>query len=262
MIRLKNSRQIAAIRESCALLAQVMDTLQAVVEPGITTADIDALARREIKALGGRPSFLGYSGFPGSICTSVNDEVIHGIPGPRRLNPGDMVGIDCGIEYEGYYSDSAVTVPVGPIPEAHRILLEVTQLALEAGIRAAKVGARVNDISRAVYEVIRRHGYGIVRPFCGHGVGFAIHEDPQVPNYVGRGPNPRLKAGMVLAIEPMVNLGGDEVEVLDDDWTVVTADGSVSAHFEHTVAILHDRTEVMTRRPSEKTIAVAGSVRG
>lgn len=217
----------------------------------MTTGDIDRYAQREIKAMGGRPAFLGYQGFPGAICTSVNEEVIHGIPGDRILREGDLLSVDCGIEYNGYYSDSAISIPIGSISREIRDLMDVTKFSLERGIEAATVGHRVNDISRAIYAVLSEHGYGVVRPYCGHGVGLAIHEDPQIPNYVGRGPNPRLKSGMVLAIEPMVNLGGDEVDVLDDEWTVVTADGRVSAHFEHTVAIFPDHTEVLTRRSNE-----------
>ena len=251
MIRIKTAKQIAGIRESGGMLADVLAKLEAFVEPGCTTADLDRLAHREIQALGGKPSFFGYQGFPGAICTSVNAEVIHGIPGPRVLEEGDLVGIDCGIVYNGYYSDSAISVPVGFVSSEIRQLIEVTRLSLERGIEEAVVGNRVNDISRAIYAVLKEHEYGVVRPYCGHGVGLAIHEDPQIPNYVGRGPNPRLKPGMVIAIEPMVNLGMDEVALLDDDWTVVTEDGRVSAHFEHTVAIFSDHSEVLTRRSNE-----------
>lgn len=251
MIRIKTARQLAGIRESCRLLGSVLETLENSVTTGITTAGLDAIARQEIKALGGKPSFLGYQGFPGALCTSVNEEVIHGIPGDRVLQRGDVISIDCGVVYDGYYSDSAVTVPVGTVSPEVEKLLQITQEALERGIQAACRGNRVNDVSRAIYQVISEHGYGVVRPYCGHGVGLAIHEDPQIPNYVGRGPNPRLKSGMVIAVEPMVNLGGDDIEVLDDEWTVVTADNTVSAHFEHTLAILGDHTEVLTRRRSE-----------
>lgn len=251
MIRLKTPRQIAGIRESCRLLVQVLETLEQAIAPGKTTLDIDTLARREIRALGGRPAFLGYKGFPGAICISTNEEVIHGIPGPRIIAPGDIVSIDCGIEYNGYYSDSAITVPVGEISRSAQQLLQVTRKSLEAGIQAVQKGKRINDISRAIHGVIREHRYGVVREFCGHGVGLGIHEDPQIPNYVSSGPNPRLKPGMVLAIEPMVNLGGDGITVLDDDWTVVTADRSLSAHFEHTVVVHHDHVEVLTRRSRE-----------
>jgi methionyl aminopeptidase len=257
MIRIKTARQLVGIRESCRLLSTVLETLERSVAPGVSTAELDAIARREIAALGGKPAFLGYQGFPGALCTSVNEEVIHGIPGDRRLAIGDIVTIDCGVVYEGYYSDSAVTVPVGVISPAVARLLTVTGEALEEGIKAARRGNRVNDISRAIYKVIHDNGYGVVRPYCGHGVGLAIHEDPQIPNYVGRGPNPRLKSGMVIAVEPMVNMGKDDVVVLEDDWTVVTRDRSTSAHFEHTLAILNDRTEVLTRRRSESLHSTA-----
>lgn len=256
MIRIKTAKQIAGIRESCHLLADVLDILESSIEPGVTTADLDRIARDEISRRGGRPAFLGYQGFPGALCTSVNEAVIHGIPGDRTLADGDVISIDCGIEYNGFFSDSAITVPVGtPTPEVQQ-LLSVTRASLEEGIAAAVAGNRINDVSRAVYRVISEHDYGVVRPYCGHGVGLELHEDPQIPNYVGRGPNPRFKPGMVVAIEPMVNLGGDDVDVLDDEWTVVTADRSVSAHFEHTVAIFRDHTEVLTRRRSEAVHSV------
>lgn len=216
------------------------------VEPGISTARLDAQARSRIAELGGRPSFLGYMDFPAALCTSIDAEVIHGIPSEQPLKEGQIVGIDCGIELDGYYSDSAVTVPVGRVSNEVDRLLKITKESLQLGIEQARVGNRISDISRAIFRHNKQEGYGIVRPYCGHGVGLAIHEDPQVPNYVGNGPNPRLKPGMVIAIEPMINLGGDEVKVLDDDWTVVTRDGSLSAHFEHTVAILDDNTEVLT----------------
>ncbi len=246
MIRLKNEKQLRGIRESCALLSETLQKLRPLVEPGVTTGDLDLWAREEIEGLGGRPAFLGYHGFPGALCTSVNEAVIHGIPSDRRLQEGDILSVDCGIEYNGFYSDSAVTIPVGNISQEIAKLMEVTREALDLGIQAAVVGNRVGDISRAIYDHVSQYGYGVVRPYCGHGVGLSLHEDPEVPNYVGRGPNPRLKPGMVIAIEPMINLGGDDVEVLEDDWTVVTADRSVSAHYEHTVAILADRTEILT----------------
>ena len=246
MIRLKNEKQLRKIRESCKLLGETLQKLRPLVEPGVTTGELDLWARQEIESLGGRPAFLGYHGFPGALCTSVNEEVIHGIPSDRELLNGDILSVDCGIEYEGFYSDSAVTIPVGTISDEIARLMEVTEEALDLGIQAAVVGNRVGDISRAIYDHVSQDGYGVVRPYCGHGVGLSLHEDPEVPNYLGRGPNPRLKPGMVIAIEPMINLGGDDVEVLDDDWTVVTADRSVSAHFEHTVAILSDRTEILT----------------
>ncbi len=246
MIRLKTEKQIAGIRESGKLLVEVLKTLIPEVGPGVSTLSLDSVARKQIQKGGGRPSFLGYHGFPAALCTSVDSAVIHGIPDGTSLSEGQVVGIDCGIELGGFYSDAAVTVPVGSASPKVERLLRVTKESLYRGVEAARVGNRVNDISRAIEEHVSAEGFGIVRPYCGHGVGLAIHEDPQVPNYVGHGPNPRLKPGMVLAIEPMVNLGDDEVDVLDDDWTVVTADGSVSAHYEFTVVVLSDGPEILT----------------
>lgn len=260
MIRLKNEKQLRGIRESCALLSQTLEKLHPLVKPDVTTGELDLWAREEIERLGGRPAFLGYHGFPGALCTSVNEAVIHGIPSDRPLREGDILSVDCGIEYNGFYSDSAVTIPVGNVSEEVARLMQVTREALDLGIQAAVVGNRVGDISRAIYDHVSQFGYGVVRPYCGHGVGLSLHEDPEVPNYVGRGPNPRLKPGMVIAIEPMINLGEDDVDVLDDDWTVVTADRSFSAHYEHTVAILADRTEILTA-PGVPTITGAPTSR-
>lgn len=250
MIQLKTEKQLEGIRRSCRLLMATFDHFEPMMRPGVTTQEVNDAVHAFILGHGGRPSFLGYMGFPASICASVNEQVIHGFPDRRKLVEGDVVGIDIGIELEGYYSDSAVTYAIGTVDPRIGELMKVTRESLFKGIEQARVGNRIKDISAAVYNHTKRLGYGVVRPYCGHGVGLDIHEDPQVPNYVGRGPNPRLKHGMVLAIEPMINLGGDDVYVLEDDWTVVTADNSVSAHFEHTVAILHDRTEILTLRDS------------
>lgn len=246
-IRLKNERQIAGIRTSCALLVETLDMLKPLIVPGAIPTEVDKSAREFIESHGGRPAFLGYHGFPGSICFSVNNAVIHGIPSDEPVRSGDVVSIDCGIELDGYFSDSAITVVAGETTEEVRELMRTAARSLELGIEAAVAGNRIKDISRAIYDYNHSRGYGVVRPYCGHGVGFSIHEDPQVPNYAGRGPNPRLKPGMVLAIEPMINLGGDDVAVLDDDWTVVTMDDSISVHYEHTIAIHADYTEVLTR---------------
>ncbi len=248
MIRLKTPQQIAAIREASQILVTVLGELEQMVQPGVSTLDLDQYALKRITALGARPAFLGYMDFPASLCTSVDSAVIHGIPNKQKLRSGQLVSIDCGVEYRGYYSDSAFSAPVGEVSQQITKLLQVTHEALALAVEQARAGNRINDISRAVYRHTHDQGYGVVRPYCGHGVGLEIHEDPQVPNYVGRGPNPRLKPGMVLAIEPMINLGGDDVRVLQDEWTVVTSDGSVSAHFEHTVAILEEKTEILTAR--------------
>ena len=247
--QLKSPKQIEQIRQSGQILARTLNALEKMIEPGITPLDIDAECRRLLEREGVKPAFLGYMGYPAAICTSVNEEVIHGIPDDRKLREGDVVSLDWGVDLDGFISDAAVTVPVGSVKREIATLLEVTKQALELGIQAARPGGRVHDISRAVFDHVHKFGYGVVRPYCGHGVGFSLHEDPQVPNYVSPGPNPRLKPGMVIAIEPMINLGGDDVDLLDDDWTVVTSDGSISAHFEHTIAIREDRVDVLTRLP-------------
>jgi methionyl aminopeptidase len=246
MIRLKNEKEIAGIRASGAVLAETLKETLAAVQEGVTTREIDAFARSRIEKRGARPAFLGYMNYPASICISLNNEVIHGIPGPRRLRQGDLVSLDVGVDLNGYFSDSALSLSVGPATPDRQRLMTVTRECLERAVARALPGNRVSDISRAVYEHATANGCGVVREYCGHGTGFAMHEDPQVPNYVGSGPNPRLKEGMVLAIEPMVNAGTGDIELLDDGWTVVTADGRDSAHFEHTVVVLRDRVEILT----------------
>lgn len=248
MIRLKNPDQIAGIRESCHLLAQLFEELPAQVQEGRSTLDLDRWAEDWVRKHGGKPAFKGYMGFPGTLCISINQEVIHGIPkADRKIQAGDLVSLDSGIEYKGFFSDMAKTFPVGTVTPEESKLLEVTQAALVAALAAVRPGGRVRDVAVAVTEVVKPHRFGIVHQYCGHGVGFSQHEDPQVPNAVSSGPNPRLVPGMVLAIEPMINLGKAEVRVLSDQWTVVTVDGRKAAHFEHTLAILEDRTEILTR---------------
>ncbi len=246
MIRLKNEKELAGIRASARILSETLRKLADMVQEGITTRELDAFARSAVEKRGARPWFLGYMNYPASLCVSVNNEVIHGIPGNRKLRRGDIVSIDLGVEANGYFSDQAVTLPVGPITAARSKLVRVTRECLTAAIRQAVPGNRVNDISRAVYDHATENGFGVVRDYCGHGTGFASHEDPQVPNYVGAGPNPRLKEGLVLAIEPMINAGTGDIELLSDGWTVVTADGSDSAHFEHTIAVTRDGMEILT----------------
>jgi methionyl aminopeptidase len=237
MITIRSSDELARLEQASRVVLETLDVLERAVKPGVTTEELDEIAAREIKSRGARPAFLGYRGFPKTICTSVNDEVVHGIPAKRSLKEGDIVGIDCGAVVEGYYGDAARTLPVGRIDSARKRLLEATRAALEAGIAAARPGARVSDIGAAVEAIGVAHGYGVVREFVGHGVGTALHEEPQVPNYGPAGRGSTLQAGMVLAIEPMFNLGGGEVTVDRDGWTVRTRDRSASAHFEYTVAI-------------------------
>jgi methionyl aminopeptidase len=246
MIRLKNAEEIARIREASAILGETLAGLSRLVQEGISTAELDDFAREHIRSRGGEPAFLGYNGFPASLCVSVNEQVIHGIPGKRKLRAGDLVGLDIGVSLNGYVSDTAVTVPVGRVSAPRARLLEVGRECLRRGIAAAVAGNRISQVSAAIYEHARANSFEVVRQFCGHGVGFALHEEPQVPNYVSNGPNPRLKPGMVLALEPMINAGTWEVEILEDEWTVVTTDRSDSVHFEHTLAIHRDRTEVLT----------------
>lgn len=246
MIRIKNEAQIAGIKASCALLSELFSVLRPLIQPGASPLDLDRIAREFIVKHGGKPAFLGYEGYPASLCISVNNEVIHGIPGKRLFKEGDIVGIDSGIELDGYFSDAAVTWRAGTIsPEADK-LLAVTRECLDRAIGAVVPGARIHEIARAVFSHATANGFGVVRQYCGHGVGLEIHEDPQIPNYVSPGPNPRLMAGMTIAIEPMINAGRGDVRVLDDDWTVVTLDGSLSAHFEHTVLVTDSGHEVLT----------------
>jgi len=224
--------------------------LRPLIKVGVTTGELDDFAYEFIRRHGGTPAFLHYGDednpFPATLCVSINEEVIHGIPGKRRIREGDIVSIDSGIELDGLYSDAAFSVAVPPVAPDTERLMAVTKECLERAVAAVRPGGRIHDISRAVFSHARANGFGVVRQFCGHGVGFSQHEDPQVPNYVGSGPNPRLVPGMVLAIEPMINLGGDGVAELDDGWTIVTRDGSRSAHFEHTVAVTSTGVEVMT----------------
>jgi methionyl aminopeptidase len=227
----------------------MFDEMIPLVKPGVETIEIDRWVRAWIEKAGGKPAFYGYgprdNPFPGAICISVNEEVIHGIPAKRRVASGDLVSLDCGIDLGGYISDRSVTVEVGNVSEEARTLNRVTRECLYRGIEAAKAGSRLLQISRAIHGHALSHGYGVVSQFCGHGVGLDVHEDPQVPN-CPHGPNPRMKGGMVIAIEPMINMGTGDIEILNDGWTVVTADGRLSSHWEHTIAIFPDHTEILT----------------
>lgn len=247
MIRLKNEDEINGIRKSCKLLAEMFKFVIPQVKAGMSTKDVDDLCVKFIKAHGGTPAWYKED-FPGAACISINNEVIHGIPSKKRIiQDGDIVSIDAGIDLDGYISDSTHSVLVGNVSSEVRKLDEVTLECLRAGIAACKVGNRIKDISRAVEEIALKHGYGIVSDYCGHGVGLDVHEDPNVPNVTGwSGGNPRIQAGMVLAIEPMINLGTGDVILAKDGWTVLTADGKPSAHEEHTVAVFEDHTEVLS----------------
>jgi methionyl aminopeptidase len=246
VIKLKSAREIELMRQSGKVAAMVMQELAKSIAPGITTAELDKKAEKLIREAGAEPAFLGYRGFPGSICTSINNEVVHGIPGLRRLKEGDIISIDLGVRLKGYYSDTAATFAVGQVSALARRLIDVTRQSLEEAIAAMRVGAHLGDISHAVQSYVEANRFSVVYSYAGHGIGTEMHEEPQVPNVGPPGRGPRLQAGMVLAIEPMVNAGAADVEVLDDGWTVVTRDGSLSAHFEHSVALTEEGPLVLT----------------
>jgi methionyl aminopeptidase len=246
-IAIRSRDEIARIREACRVVHDILRELAAAAVPGTTTADLDRLAEARTRDRGAEPAFLGYHGYPASVCISVNDEVVHGIPSPRRvLQEGDIVGLDFGVVLGGWYGDSAITVPVGRVAPLAERLLEVTAGALAAAVDAARPDRRVGDVGAAVQAHVEPRGFSVVRDFVGHGIGRRLHEPPQVPNFGVPGTGARLRPGMVLALEPMVNAGRFEVETLDDGWTAVTQDGSLSAHFEHTVAITEDGPEILT----------------
>jgi methionyl aminopeptidase len=252
MIQLKSPRELEIMREAGRHVGEMLAQLSKLAEPGITTSEIDAEARRQITDRGLVSSFLGYAPggappFPGVICASVNDEIVHGIPGGRRLAAGDLVKLDFGVIFGGFHGDAAVTLPVGEVDEESLHLLETTRRSLYAGIEAMRPGQRLGDVGAAVQESVEREGFSVVRDFVGHGIGRMLHEPPQLPNFGRPGRGQRLKAGMVVAIEPMVNAGSAEVRMCSDGWTAATADGSRSAHFEHTVAITESGPEILTR---------------
>ena len=249
MITVKSARELALMREAGRIVAEVLGRIRETAAPGVTTADLEAVADEIIvgkyKVI---PSFKGYRGFPGMVCASINEEIVHGIPGQRGLQQGDIVSVDVGVIYKGYHGDSAITVAVGEIDAASQRLMDVTAESLRIGIEAARPGGWTTDISRAIQRYVEGQGFSVVREYTGHGIGRKMHEEPQIPNYydprMGRA---RLRSGMTFALEPMVNAGGWRTRVLDDDWTVVTADGKRSAHFEHTVAVTKNGAEILTK---------------
>jgi methionyl aminopeptidase len=247
MIICKSGVELDIMREAGRIVAETHRLLARSIQSGVTTKELDRMAEAFIRSQGAVPSFKGYNGFPASICASVNNELVHGIPGNRKLNEGDIISIDIGAQYKGYHGDSAWTYGVGDISPEARKLLEITERSLFAGIAEVKPDARLYTVSHAIQTCAEREGFSIVREYVGHGVGTKLHEEPQIPNYGYPDRGPRLKAGMVLAIEPMVNLGERYVRTLSDNWTVVTADGSLCAHFEHTVAITADGYEILTK---------------
>ncbi|HEY6974148.1 MAG TPA: type I methionyl aminopeptidase [Nitrospiraceae bacterium] len=237
MIVLKTPDEIEVMAKASRVVAETLEVLKKAVRAGVTTDELDALAEAEILARKAKPAFKGYRNYPKTLCASVNEQVVHGIPSKRKLKEGDIIGLDLGAIVDGFYGDSAVTVMIGQVNDKTAKLVEVTEEALMLGIEQAMVGRRLSDISHAIQRHVEASGYSVVTEFVGHGIGRQLHEEPQVPNYGRPGQGPRLQAGMVLAIEPMVNMGGSAVRVLDDRWTAVTADGSLSAHFEHTIAV-------------------------
>ena len=254
--------ELSRLRDANRLVGRILDQLRRAVAPGVTTAELDALAEEQIRAAGAVPAFKGYRGYPATICASVNEEVVHGIPSGRALGEGDIVSIDLGVRLEGFYGDSAVTVPVGAVSERAAALIRVTEESLWKAIAIVRAGARVSDIGHAVQTHVEAHGFSVVREFVGHGIGAALHEEPQVPNFGEPGRGPRLAEGMVLAIEPMVNMGRPEIRIQRDGWTAVAKDGSLSAHFEHTVAVTADGAEVLSLPPGDGRPGPSGVAAG
>jgi methionyl aminopeptidase len=252
MIVCKSPAEIEKMRAANQVVARILDELAAMVAPGVSTADLDAAAESKVRAAGAEPAFKGYRGYPATLCASVNEQVIHGIPSKTPLKSGDIVSLDMGVKLNGYYGDSAVTVPVGTVGEDVTRLLRVTQEALDHGIAQVKVGGRISDIGHAIQAHVETNGFSVVREFVGHGIGASLHEEPQIANYGEPGRGPRLVEGMTLAIEPMVNMGKPAVKVMADGWTAVTRDGSLSAHFEHTVAVTKDGPLVLTARAVQR----------
>lgn len=246
MIIIRSAREIDQLRKANAIVAEVLEKLTAAVAPGVTTSELDQIAERVILSRGAIPAFKGYRGFPCSACISINEQVVHGIPDSRKLREGDIVSIDVGTNLNGYFGDAAITLPVGEVDREGKRLLEVTEKALSIGIEMARVGNRLFDISHAIQAWVESHGFSVVRDFVGHGIGQSLHEEPQIPNFGSPRQGPRLERGMIFALEPMVNEGTYEVKILRDGWTVVTADGKRSAHFEHTIAITDGEPEILS----------------
>ena len=257
MIVRKSPADIDRMRGANALVAEVLSELGRLVAPGVSTLELDAVAERRIREAGAVPAFKGYQGYPATLCASVNEAVVHGIPSSAPLVAGDIVSLDMGVVLDGYYGDSAITVPVGRVPDRVAELLRVTREALDLGIARVLVGGHVSDIGHHVQRHVEAHGFSVVREFVGHGIGVQLHEEPQIPNYGDPGHGPRLETGMVLAIEPMVTLGRPAVKVLGDGWTAVTRDGSLAAHFEHTVAVTEGGPDILTRRGDARGAAPA-----
>jgi methionyl aminopeptidase len=247
LIVLKSDDEIKRMAESCRIVAEVLEGIRKNITPGVTTKELNEFAESFILSMGARPAFKGYRGYPASVCTSINEQVVHGIPSLTKLRNGDIISLDIGVHYKGFYGDAAVTVPIGSVNNQARELLSVTEKALEIGIEKSVAGNRLSDISSSIQEYVESEGFSVVRNFVGHGIGRELHEEPQIPNFGRPGEGPGLRPGMTLAIEPMVNAGGWEVVILNDGWTAVTKDRSLSAHFEHTVAITKNGHRILTK---------------
>ena len=256
MIALKSAAELEAMRQSSRIVATVLAELEPLVRPGIRTRDLDLYAEKRTRELGAVPAFKGYRGYPASVCVSVNEEIIHGIPSGRILQDGDVVSLDFGVLFEGFYGDSAVTVPVGRVPEEAARLIASARQAFFKGFEQVREGNRLSDVSAAVQRSVEGDGFSVIRQFVGHGIGPALHEEPQIPNFGAPGRGPKLRPGMTLAIEPMIALGGWEVEVLEDGWTAVTKDRSLSAHYEHTVALTEEGPEILTAPSADSPAAL------
>jgi methionyl aminopeptidase len=247
MIILRSDEEISWCRDAGKIVAETFEKLKKCAKAGIATRELDKIACDEIIKLGGEPAFKNYKGYPGNICTSINEAVVHGIPSDRKLKEGDILSIDIGVKKENFYADAAITIGIGKISDKARTLIDVTEESLYRGIEFARPGKRLSDISAGVQEFVESKGFSVVRAFVGHGIGNRIHEEPEIPNFGTPGKGPRLEKGMILAIEPMVNAGSFEVEILDDGWTAVTKDGSLSAHFEHTIAVTKGEARILTK---------------
>lgn len=256
MINIRSRQEIEQMRQAGIIVAEVHGLIEKMIRPGVNTMELDEAAEAHIRARGGEPAFKGYGGFPASICSSVNHQVVHGIPGNVQLLEGDIISIDTGVQLNGYYADAAKTFPVGNISTQAQRLIDITRQSFYEGIQFAREGQRLSDISHAIQECAEKAGFSVVRNYVGHGIGTAMHEEPQIPNYGQPGKGPRLKAGMVLAIEPMINEGTYHVKVLSDGWTVVTMDGKKSAHYEHTLAITKDDPEILTVSDAGKEVTL------
>jgi methionyl aminopeptidase len=246
MIVLRSDDEIKLIRQAGSILAEALEKLKRSVRPGVRTRDLDTIAREEIMKRGGYPAFKDYKGFPANICVSINEAVVHGIPSNRKIKDGDIVSIDIGVKFKDYFADAAITVAAGQISDTAQKLIDVTEKALYIGIENALPGNRISDVSNSIQAHVESNGFGVVRALVGHGIGARLHEEPEVPNYGRPGTGPKIESGMVLAIEPMVNAGAFDVETLEDGWTTITKDGSLSAHFEHTIAVREKKAEILT----------------